>query len=181
MANRIISDQSISPNVSIRPWAEGDLTLLRCMNIDEMWEHLGGIETEEEVIKRHHRYLNAVPGKTRMFAIMFGDDPVGNVGYWERRWQDRDVYEAGWGVLPNFQGQGIAVRATSALLDILSGDVPQAVVHAFPSVDNPASNAICNKLGFSLVGATEFEVPPGTWMKCNDWRIELLRMSNSKQ
>jgi RimJ/RimL family protein N-acetyltransferase len=46
-------------------------------------------------------------------------------------------------------------------------------MHAFPSVDNPASNAICRKLGFTLLGARDFEFPPGSFMRCNDWRLEL--------
>ena len=48
-------------------------------------------------------------------------------------------------------------------------------VHAFPAVDNAASNAICRKLGFELLGATEFEYPPGRPMVCNDWRLDLRR------
>lgn len=163
----------MQPAVSIRPWAEGDLPLLQRMNTEQMWAHLGGPETEAAVIARHQRYLRAIPGKVRMFAVMLGAEAAGNVGYWAHRWKDRDVYEVGWGVLPEFQGQGIATLAMSALLDILRTDDAQAVVHAFPSVDNPASNAICRKLGFSLLGETDFEFPPGAWMKCNDWRLVL--------
>jgi RimJ/RimL family protein N-acetyltransferase len=47
-------------------------------------------------------------------------------------------------------------------------------VHAFPSVDNAPSNAICRKLGFTLLdGAIEFEYPPGNLLRCNDWRFDL--------
>ena len=45
--------------------------------------------------------------------------------------------------------------------------------HAYPSVDNGPSNAICRKLGFELLGAEEFEYPKGHWMRCNDWSLEL--------
>lgn len=173
MENSIAINSSTSPDVSIRPWGKEDLPLLQSMNIEQMWAHLGGPETESKVIARHQRYLEAFAGKTRMFAIMFGNHGVGSVGYWERRWQDKDVYEVGWMVLPDFQGKGIATRATASLLDILYTDVPQATVLAFPSVYNPASNAICRKLGFSLISETELEFPPGTWMKCNNWQLEL--------
>jgi RimJ/RimL family protein N-acetyltransferase len=40
-------------------------------------------------------------------------------------------------------------------------------------VDNAASNALCRKLGFVLVGETDVEYPPGHMMRCNDWRIDL--------
>jgi len=46
-------------------------------------------------------------------------------------------------------------------------------MHAFPAADHPASNAVCRKAGFTLCGETGFEYPPGTIMRCNDWRLEL--------
>jgi RimJ/RimL family protein N-acetyltransferase len=46
-------------------------------------------------------------------------------------------------------------------------------LHAYPSVDNAPSNAICPKLGFTLLGSYEFEYPPGRFMQCNDWRFDL--------
>ncbi|KAB1904108.1 GNAT family N-acetyltransferase, partial [Micromonospora sp. AMSO31t] len=45
--------------------------------------------------------------------------------------------------------------------------------HAYPAVDHPASNAVCRKAGFTLLGETEFEYPPGHLMRSNDWRVEL--------
>ena len=44
---------------------------------------------------------------------------------------------------------------------------------AFPSVDNGPSNAICRKLGFTFLEASEFEYPKGHFMRCNDWRLDL--------
>jgi hypothetical protein len=32
---------------------------------------------------------------------------------------------------------------------------------------------ICRKLGFTLVEEAELEYPPGNFMRCNDWRIDL--------
>lgn len=174
MDNNIATGPSKLSEVFIRPWAEEDCSLLQNLNTEQVWAYLGGPETESKVIDRHQRYLKAVVvGKNRMFAIMFGNQGVGNVGYWEKKWQNKDVYEVGWMVLPNYQGRGIATRATAALLDILCSDVPHAIVHAFPSVDNLASNVICRKLGFTLINKTEFEYPPGSWMMCNNWRLEL--------
>ena len=46
-------------------------------------------------------------------------------------------------------------------------------MHAYPSVDNPPSNAICRKLGFTLLGEHDFEYPPGNPMRCNDWVLDL--------
>jgi RimJ/RimL family protein N-acetyltransferase len=83
------------------------------------------------------------------------------------------VYETGWNVLPPFQGRGIA--AAAATVAAAGAEREHRYIHAFPSVDNPASNAICHKLGFSLVAECDFEYPPGSFMRCNDWRLDLTR------
>ena len=46
-------------------------------------------------------------------------------------------------------------------------------MHAFPNVENAPSNAICRKLGFTLLGAQEFEYPKGHFMLCNDRQLDL--------
>ena len=46
-------------------------------------------------------------------------------------------------------------------------------VHAFPSVDNPASNAVCRRLGFESLGEAEVEYPKGTMFRANDWCMDL--------
>jgi RimJ/RimL family protein N-acetyltransferase len=50
---------------------------------------------------------------------------------------------------------------------------PDARLHAFPGVDNPASNALCRSLGFTLLGAFDLEYPPGHTLRCNDWALAL--------
>ena len=50
-------------------------------------------------------------------------------------------------------------------------------MHAFPAVENAPSNAICRKLGFTLLDEHDFEYPPGTVMRCNDWRLDLISTS----
>lgn len=100
-------------------------------------------------------------------------EAVGSVGYWERTWRGGQVYEIGWSVSPAFQGQGIAALATAKGIDRARSERKHRFLHAFPSVDNAPSNAICRKLGFSLLGECEFEYPPGSLMQCNDWRLDL--------
>jgi RimJ/RimL family protein N-acetyltransferase len=140
------------------------LPLLRELLGDpEMMKHLGGPERAEKIADRQARYEQ--PG-SRQFKIVDAatGEGVGWVGYWERDWRGEQVYEIGWSVLPAFQGGGIAGAATER---------SRRAVHAFPSVDNAPSNAICRKLGFTLLGPSEFEYPPGTFMRCNDWRLDL--------
>jgi RimJ/RimL family protein N-acetyltransferase len=163
-------------NVRIEPWQEADFPLLVRLNAPEMMEHLGGPETEDQTAARHRRYVETAKSDTAfVFKIVLdpGEQAAGQVTFWERTWHDENVYEMGWGVLPEYQGQGIATRAADLALARARETGRQRFLHAFPSVDNAASNALCRKLGFVLVGETDVEYPPGHMMRCNDWRIGL--------
>lgn len=164
--------------VRIEPWTDTDIALLHRLNAPEMLEHLGGPESEEQVVARHKRYLELSGiGTGRMFRIVLVPEleAVGSIGYWERVWKDETIYEIGWGVLPPFQGRGIAAAATAAALASASAEQKHRFIHAFPSIDNPASNAICKKLNFEFVAECSFEYPPGNIMRCNDWQFDLSR------
>jgi RimJ/RimL family protein N-acetyltransferase len=160
--------------IQIRLWQESDLDLLFLMNAPEMMEHLGGSESEEQIFARHKRYLELEP-KGRMFSIQMLPhfDSVGSVGYWESIWQDKPIYEIGWSVLPAYQGKGIAKLAVIEAIANAREQKKYHFMHAFPSIDNPASNAICRNLGFTLVSKCRFEYPPGNMMNCNDWCLNL--------
>jgi RimJ/RimL family protein N-acetyltransferase len=161
--------------VNLRPWSEGDLPLLgKLLGDPEMMAHLGGPETPEQINKRHQRYLQ-LPETDHMFVILWGpkSEAAGSIGYWEKSWRDQLVYEMGWSVLPAYQGRGLATKAGKAALEHARLEHQHQFMHAFPSVDNPASNAICRKLGFTLIEACQFEYPPGNFMQCNDWRFDL--------
>ena len=109
-----------------------------------------------------------------MFAVVLEDGQrVGIIGYWQRTWHGEVVYETGWSVVPAFHGRGIATAAARAVAGYARAQQRHKHLHAFPAVDHPASNAICWKAGFILCGETDFEYPPGTIMRCNDWRLEL--------
>ena len=162
-------------SVRLEAWGEGDLLLLRrLMGDPAMTEHLGGPETPEKLRERQGRY-ESLEGGERMFKIVdeASGEPAGSVGYWEKDWHDEQIYEVGWMVAPEFQGRGIAVAATAQAIERAKRDDKHRFMHAFPSVDNAPSNAICRKLGFELLEACEFEFPKGHFMTCNDWRLDL--------
>lgn len=140
-----------------------------------MTQHLGGPETEEQLVDRHQRYLD-IQGETgRMFAIVLepGGEVAGSIGFWARTWRDEPVYETGWGVLPEFQGRGVAVAAARAVVAEAAGRGDRRRLHAFPSVEHAASNAVCRKAGFILVGECAFEYPKGRPMVSHDWMVDL--------
>ncbi|MFE7707078.1 GNAT family N-acetyltransferase [Streptomyces sp. NPDC057486] len=170
---------SASP-VRIEPWSDGDLELLRRVNAPELMDHLGGPESEEQLMVRHGRYVEMSADRTgrgRMFRITLADggggEAVGTIGFWERTWQGQEVYETGWAVLTGHQGRGIATAATRAVVEQARAERKHRYLHAYPSVDNGASNAVCRRVGFVLIGECDFEYPPGHALLTNDWRLDL--------
>jgi RimJ/RimL family protein N-acetyltransferase len=161
--------------VTLEPWAEDDFWLLRRTNSPEMTEHLGGPETEEQLASRHQRYLSLDDGQ--MYRIVLADtgETVGSIGFWERAWRDMTVWETGWGVLPEFQGRGLAAQAAREVVEAARATETHRYLHAFPSVHHHASNAVCRKAGFELFGQADFEYPKGHWITSNDWRVDLGR------
>ena len=163
-------------DVLLRPWSVGDLPLLeKLLGDPEMMAYLGGPETPEQIARRHQRYLQ-LPETDHMFKIISNttSEPLGSIGYWDRTWQDKPIYETGWFILPAYQGHGIATKAGKAMIEHARRECKHQFIHAFPSVSNGASNAICRKLDFSLVEECEFEYPPGNFMQVNDWQFDLL-------
>jgi RimJ/RimL family protein N-acetyltransferase len=169
--------QDASIRIELRPWQEDDLPLMQAIMGDpRMTEYLGGPESPEKLCRRLDRYVHSrAGGSDHMSVIVVGSQrqAAGSVGYWEKHWQDQDVWETGWHVLPAFQGRGIATRATAIVVERARASGLHRFMHAFPSIHNAASNAVCRRLGFSLQGEADFEFPPGHWMRCNDWRLDL--------
>jgi RimJ/RimL family protein N-acetyltransferase len=167
------------PEIRIEPWGEGDLPLLeKLMGDPAMTEHLGGPENPEKIAERQQRYERlGEGGKGRIFKIVEAatGESVGSVGYWERESNDEQVYETGWSVLPEFQGRGIATRATAKVIEKARAERKHQFLYAYPSADNAPSNAICRKLGFTLVNVSDYEYPKnsGNVMRCNDWSLDL--------
>lgn len=165
--------------INIRPWSADDLPLLtRLMGDPDMTAYLGGPETPEQIRNRHERYCRIEDtGKGRMFVITVGTDETaaGSVGYWETEWGEQLVWETGWSVLPEFQGQGIATQGTAAVVEQARAERKHRFIHAFPSIENGASNAICRKVGFTLGKEVEFEdwKSPGNFLRFNDWYLDL--------
>lgn len=163
------------PQIRIEPWSADDLWLLRRINAPEMTEHLGGPENEEQLLARHRRYQDIEQAGGRMYRVVLVPDGevAGSIGFWEQTWQGGKVYETGWGILPEFQGRGLAAAAARAVIERARAAGAHHHLHAFPKVDHHASNAVCRKAGFTFVGEADFEYPKGNPIKCHDWVIDL--------
>src|SRR6266550_1580850 len=168
------------PDVAIRPYSEGDLPLLeRALGDPRMTIHLGGPESAEKLRDRHKKFAAMSEDSSAgcIFVITTASEKAlaGTVGYWEKEWDGQKVWETGWSVLPEFQGQGIATAATALVIRLVAKLRSYRYLMAFPSVRNDPSNAICRKLGFALLRESEFEYPPGSssFLRCNIWRLDL--------
>ena len=65
-------------HVELRPWSAGDLDLLRRANTPELMDQLGGVETDDQVVARHERYLRLRrDGTGCQFRIMIPEHPEG--------------------------------------------------------------------------------------------------------
>jgi RimJ/RimL family protein N-acetyltransferase len=159
--------------ISLRPWANGDLPLLYRANEPQMTEHLGGPETEQQVIDRHVKYLRMWrEGTARWFAIELDGEPVGGIGWWDSEWDAQPVHETGWFVVPEAQGKGVARGAVPLLIADVRDHGRLAMLTAYPSVQNVASNALCDSAGFRLIG--EDEAPfRGMTLVFNVWGLDL--------
>ncbi|MER6956466.1 GNAT family N-acetyltransferase [Streptomyces sp. NPDC000618] len=166
-------DHNAVEQVRLVPWSEGDFWLLERTNSPEMTAHLGGPESEEKLADRHRRYVEPFNGCMYRVTLADGGETVGSIGYWEREWRDGTVWETGWAILPEFQGRALAALAARTLVDVVRETGGHPALHAFPKVDHPASNGVCRKAGFTLLGQVELEYPKGNPITSNDWYVDL--------
>ena len=157
----------------IEPWGDGDLPLLgRLLGDPAMMAHLGGPESSDRIARRQAEYRQPGSRQYRIVHPKTGEG-AGWVGYWHREWQGSEVFEIGWAVAPEVQGRGLAGAGAALAIERARAEGEPRFMHAYPSVGNAPSNAICRKLGFRLSGPVDAEYPPGTPMRCNDWWLDL--------
>lgn len=164
-------------DLTLRAWTPADLPLLeRLLGDPVMTQHVGGPETPEQIRKRLERYCTDTQIHMFVIVLEFENAGIGSVGYWEREWQGEQVWESGWRILPEYQGKGSATRALRLIIERVRAEQKHRYLHAFPSIENVASNAICKKMGFVLQHEIDFEYPRGIgrFMRSNDWRLDLM-------
>jgi RimJ/RimL family protein N-acetyltransferase len=157
----------------LEPYTEADFAVLEGSNTAEMTAFLGGPESPEKLADRHRRYVdNSAPGQMYVIVVEEGAK-AGSIGFWEHEENGETVWETGWAILPEHQGKGIATAAIAEVAKAASAQGSHRTLHAYPGVENEASNALCRKAGFTLIEQRDFEYPKGHWMTCNDWVLEL--------
>jgi RimJ/RimL family protein N-acetyltransferase len=168
-------------DLRLRPWSTGDADLLRAANTPEMTANLNGPETEDQVDDRHARYLRyEETGEARVFVIEDAEHRrLGSIGCWSTEWRGEPALESGWFVLPEFQGHGIASGALSMVIEVARRQPGRGrYLTAFPSVENPASNGVCRRNGFTLMGTVDGEFR-GAPLRSNEWALDLDAVGDS--
>jgi RimJ/RimL family protein N-acetyltransferase len=155
-----------------------DLPLYESVHCDErMMAQLGGAWPKGRMPEKLRRDVASIEnGSAWVFKIIPEDNAghaAGTVCLWENSWRGESINEIGWMILPQFQGQGLATKAVRAMLDRARlekrwGDA----IHAFPATANAPSNAICQKMRFSLIEECDLEYA-GHLLRCNHWRLDL--------
>jgi RimJ/RimL family protein N-acetyltransferase len=157
------------------PYSDRDAALVDELECDpETMRELGGPISPEQIPDVHQRRLETVASGDWYFTIVPdpGGPPAGTIGIWAATWRDAPIHETGWMVLPAFQGHGIASQALERILSMARSEARFERIHAFPSVTNDPSNALCRRFGFELVEETDFEYR-GVHLLVNVWVLAL--------
>ncbi|MDJ1113888.1 GNAT family N-acetyltransferase [Microbacterium dauci] len=157
---------------TIEPWGEDNLPLLERMNTPEMTAHLGGPETPAQLEDRQQRYMRVATRGGAMFRIEVDGIAAGGIGFWETDEEGTPAYEAGWSVVPELQGLGVAGAALRLIIDQVRRRGDRTLLTAYPGVDNVASNALCARAGFELRGEGT-EPWRGGMLHFNIWHLDM--------
>jgi RimJ/RimL family protein N-acetyltransferase len=164
--------------VELVPYEARDLELTVALETDPVvMRELGGPTPRAELDTVHDRRLRSQElGDLWLTIALRGGEGeprrVGQIGVFDSAPAGEPVHEVGWSVLPTYQGRGIGSRALAMLIARLRAEGGRDPIHAYPSVANAPSNALCEKLGFELVGQASFPYR-GTELRCNHWRLQL--------
>jgi RimJ/RimL family protein N-acetyltransferase len=160
--------------VTLERWAADDLAVLQRANTPEMTRFVGGPETDEALAHRHGDYLALwESGQVRMFRVSVDGATAGYAGWWEEELNGTPVYEIGCVIEPGWQGRGVASAALGEVVRLAAAAGERDVIVGYADADNAASNALCARVGFTLVGTGEFPGDDGSdAMTVNIWAID---------
>jgi RimJ/RimL family protein N-acetyltransferase len=164
--------------IELVPYEARDLELTVALETDPVvMKELGGPTPRADLDVVHDRRMRSAEfGDLWLTIVLPGaaEEPrrIGQIGVFNSARGGEPVHEAGWSLLPQFHGRGIGSRALAMLIARLRNDGGSELIHAYPSVGNAASNALCEKLGFELAGQASFPYR-GTELRCNHWQLRL--------
>lgn len=156
----------------LEPWGESGLPQLPPLIGDpRMVRYVRHADGPRQSAERYAHFREHNP---RQFRIVEGhnDEEVGWMAYWERTWNDEQVFEIGWAVHPKFQELDLREATVQAVAAARSEGLMRFLL-ACPSVGNEQANSICEGTGFTLIEALELPFAPGIIQMCNVWSLDL--------
>ena len=156
-------------------YTDDDLALSVALETDPVvMAELGGPRPLESIEKVHPRRVSpSADGGMWLNIVPEGEsEPAGSIGVWWGEWQDTELWEVGWMLLPQFHGRGLGSQALGMLIERLREAPKFDVVHAFPGASNAPSNGLCRKFGFELLDSGEVAFA-GRPLMVNHWALRL--------
>lgn len=154
-----------------------DLDLyLGTLGDEKVMAELGGPLSPERIAEKLRRDVElAATDEAWIFTVIPAETAgraVGNVCVWNSEHNGEPIVEMGWMLLKEFHGRGYGSEAVHLTLLRAKAENRWGVIHAFPGVTNSASNAVCRKNGFELIGQSDGEYN-GHFIRANHWRVDL--------
>ncbi|MEU0089789.1 GNAT family N-acetyltransferase [Kribbella sp. NPDC006257] len=134
--------------VSLRALTEDDLPTIFAFNSDPVAAEMVGMPLRDEETFYAHRARNMANPLNQMFAILVGDEVVGDLVSWPDEEGHRRV---GYWLGRQYWGRGIATAALTAFLT----EQPERPLYADVSKANPGSLRVLQKCGFRMLAEGE--------------------------
>lgn len=157
--------------MELRDYTDEDIGLTAALECDpEVMRFLGGPIDPGEIPSIHTRRLRSAEDGGWWLVVVPepGGPAAGTIGIWPGEFEGAPVNEVGWMLLPPFHGRGIGGEALGMVIARARREDRFFPLHAFPGEANPASNALCRRAGFQLVGTTVGGYA-GSEFLCNHW------------
>ncbi len=166
---------SSTPILRLRPYSDADRWLTETIETSPvMMADLGGPLPADDIPGIHERRLAGMAADRLWYftvELLPEGTPVGTICLWSDAVDGELRSEAGWAILHEYQGRGIATEALHMLVAQAREDGRWGDIHAFPGVSNGPSNAVCRKAGFEHVGEQNV-VYAGRRLRCNHWVLD---------
>lgn len=169
--HRTVSIDQHSENLRLLPWPQADSSTARRI----LARSADVLETEDDILDRHQRYLRGwAEGTGFFYAIELDGHCVGSIGYWYGHSRGIVAYEAAWDIVPEAREAGAAARSVRLLLAAAAAFPLPRFVHAFVPTDDLDDSAVCVEVGFDRVDVVEHGDPPRLHA---DWAFDLAALS----